>query len=201
MAYSSLSAFVYDCNVCPTRCDGVSKGVYRFENDVLFSEQYEQMIIRRINRSGKYVASKSIEPGYPDITVKDLNGEVQKFIEVKVQQRTFMQVVKHLPAGNLSPSETVALNQSDLLRYFAIENENNIPTTIVWVLMNRMCVVPVHTQQLYYQQISALSKIYKQYGDARRFRRKSGEGDLVDGVHKGVTVNYHFSLKELKRWV
>lgn len=200
MAYSCISEFVYDCNACSTRCDGVSKGVYVFENDVMFSEQYEQMIIRRINRSGKFIASKSTEPGYPDITVKNLKGAIQKYIEVKVQQRTFMQVLKHLPLGNLTPSETVALNQSDLVRYFAIEDKIQIPTTIVWVVLNRLCIIPICTQQLYYQQIFALQKIYNQYGDARRFRRKSGEGDMVDGVHKGVTVNYHFSLKELKRW-
>ncbi len=26
-----------------------------------------------------------------------------------------------------------------------------------------------------------------------------GEGDVVDGVYKGVTVNYHFSLKRVER--
>jgi hypothetical protein len=31
-----------------------------------------------------------------------------------------------------------------------------------------------------------------------RFRRASGYGDVVNGVHKGVVVNYHFSLEELK---
>ena len=54
MAYVKLSDFVYDCAQCHTRCDGISKGVYLFENDVLFSERYEQMIIDAINRSKKY---------------------------------------------------------------------------------------------------------------------------------------------------
>ena len=31
----------------------------------------------------------------------------------------------------------------------------------------------------------------------RKFKRASGKGDIVDGVHKGVLVNYHFSLNEL----
>ncbi len=34
----------------------------------------------------------------------------------------------------------------------------------------------------------------------RKFTRQSGEGDIVDGQHMGVTVNYHFSLAELKPW-
>ena len=42
-------------------------------------------------------------------------------------------------------------------------------------------------------------KWFKQLNQ-RKFRRKSGEGDEVDGKHLGVTVNYHFSLKELKIW-
>lgn len=201
MAYICISDFVYDCQQCNTRCDGISKGVYVFENDVRFSEQYEQMIIGKINRSGKYVAAKTEKPGYPDIEIKDLQGNIQKYIEVKVQQRTFMQVAKYLPTGNLTPSETVALNQSDLLRYFSIESEIDIPITIVWVLMNRLCVMPFQNQQFYYQQILYLQKIFNTYGEARRFRRKSGDGDMVDGIHKGVTVNYHFSLKELKRWM
>jgi len=45
-----------------------------------------------------------------------------------------------------------------------------------------------------------LEKIYNTAKDKRRFRRKSGKGDIVDGIHKGVVVNYHFSLKELKKW-
>ena len=31
----------------------------------------------------------------------------------------------------------------------------------------------------------------------RRFKRRSGYGDVVNGKHKGVVVNYHFSLNEL----
>jgi hypothetical protein len=45
-----------------------------------------------------------------------------------------------------------------------------------------------------------LKTIYQKQLDKRRFRRKSGDGDVVDGVHKGVTVNYHFSLTELIKW-
>ena len=48
-----------------------------------------------------------------------------------------------------------------------------------------------------YNNISELKKIYTYYGEKRRFRRKSGEGDVVNGIHKGVVVNYHFSINEL----
>jgi len=42
-----------------------------------------------------------------------------------------------------------------------------------------------------------LKDIYARYETKRRFRRKSGTGDVIDDVHKGVVVNYHFSLNEL----
>ncbi|HKG68036.1 MAG TPA: hypothetical protein VKA92_04155, partial [Segetibacter sp.] len=71
---------------------------------------------------------------------------------------------------------------------------------IVWVLLNRACVVPANSFKLFFQTSNELKKIYSTQKSYRTFRRKSGEGDVVDGVHKGVTVNFHFSLNELKEW-
>jgi hypothetical protein len=193
--YICHSAFVYDCTTCPTRCDGVSKGHYNFINDCSFSEHYEQMVIDRINLSGRYFASKSFEPAYPDITLTDPAGNVCKYVEVKVQQRTFMNVQTCLPSADLMPSETVALNESDLVRYIHLQQLVQLPIILLWVLQNRLCMVPDESCLLFYQQLSELEKIYSDYGTKRRFRRKSGEGDVVNGEHKGVVVNYHFSLK------
>ncbi len=93
---------------------------YRFEDDASFSEHYEQALIRYINHFTPYKAQKTTEKGYPDIVVS--NSKQQYFyIEVKVQRRTFMNVEKILPDSKLKPSETVALNLSDLLRYFELE--------------------------------------------------------------------------------
>lgn len=200
MPYIRLSDHVYDCSQCNIRCDGISKGVYKFEQDVSFSEYYELLIMQKINASGKYRAGKTNMAGFPDVELKDVSGNLVRLLEVKVQQRTFMQVEKLLPFGALTPSETVALNESDLLRYFAIEAQAHVPITIVWVLMNRQCLLPVNTYKFYYQQLTQLKLIHSLYGNKRRFRRRSGDGDVVDGVHKGVTVNYHFSLNELKQW-
>lgn len=200
MPYIKHSDFVFDCIQCHTRCDGVSKGIYLFDNDVSFSETYEQMIIDRINKTNKYTAIKSTEAGYPDIEIRDKQNILYRYLEVKVQQRTFMQVEKHLGASDLKPSETVALNLSDLLRYFKIQKETKIKSVIVWVLLNRLCITGSDKHQLYYQESNVLEAIYNINKEKRLFRRKSGEGDIVDGVHKGVTVNYHFSLKELKQW-
>ena len=200
MPYIKLSDFVYDCRQCHTRCDGRSKGVYRFEADATFSEHYEQIIIDRINRSSQYTAAKSALPGYPDIEIKKTDGSLHHYLEVKVQQRTFMGIEKHLPESKLLPSETVALNLSDLLRYFKIEAETTVSTSLVWVLLNRLCLVNQNQEKMFFQKVSILKSIYEAEQLRRKFTRKSGEGDVVDGIHKGVIVNYHFSLKELKNW-
>lgn len=197
MAYIKHSDFVFDCMQCATRCDGVSKGVYTFENDALFSEKYEQLVIDKINKSSSLRAFKTSEPGYPDIEIKTKENIVYKYLEVKVQQRTFMAVQKHLPSANLFPSETVALNRSDLLRYFDVEDRTGVPTIILWFLLNRLCLVSQNNYLVFFQTSAVLRQIYETNKRSRTFKRKSGEGDVVDSVHKGVTVNYHFSLKEL----
>lgn len=56
----------YDCSVCSTRCDGISKGVYDFKNDVEYSEHFEKQIINDIIDMG-YYAEKTCKKQYPDI--------------------------------------------------------------------------------------------------------------------------------------
>ena len=199
MEYHKLSPYIFDCNQCPTRCDGISKKKYIFTNDLEYAEQQERIIINKLNETS-YRASKCQKEGYPDIVIKK-EHKIISYLEVKAQRRTFMSVKKILPNANLQPSETIALNLSDLLRYIGIYHQENVPISIVWVLQNRPCIVPEGKSRYFYQKISVLEKIYRQYGAKRRFRRKSGTGDVVNGKHKGVVVNYHFSLKELKPWI
>ena len=113
--YLQISPFVFNCKVCPTPCDGISKMKYSFEKDATFSEMYENKLINHINSSTKFKAKKSTLKGYPDVEVEDEKGTIF-YIEVKVQQRTFMSVEKIIPQSGLKPSETVALNLSDLKR-------------------------------------------------------------------------------------
>ena len=198
MKYKKIKEYIYDCSVCPSRCDGVSKGTYLFEKDVAFAEQQEQNIIRKLQSLG-YDASKCTQDGYPDIVVRK-DHRIVSYLEVKAQRRTFMSVRRLLKDSGLTPSETVALNRSDLLRYFEIYKKEKIPISIIWVLQNRPCIVAEGHNKYFYQSIEKLQEIYRKNKDTRVFRRKSGKGDVVDGVHKGVVVNYHFSLRELKPW-
>ena len=172
---------------------------YVFENDAVFSEKYEQKLINHINTHTSFIAKKTVEKGYPDIEVSTLAG-FKFYIELKVQQRTFMRVEKIIPQSGLKPSETVALNLSDLLRYFEQEENEKLLIFIFWVVLNRACIIPNAEEHYYYRLVNELKPIYLKEKDNRRFRRKSGDGDIVNGQHKGVTVNYHFSLNELKIW-
>jgi len=67
-------------------------------------------------------------------------------------------------------------------------------------LLNRRCILNKEKFKVYFQSCEELERIYNEQKNKRVFKRKSGEGDVVYGIHKGVTVNYHFSLQELKEW-
>lgn len=192
-----MNPYIFDCENCPTPCDGESKRTYIFMNDVEYSEHHENQIIDMINSVQDFSAKKCELDGYPDIEV--LHEETGKvfYIEIKAQRRTFMSVKRILPNGGLEPSETLALNLSDLRRYFEIKDTVNKPVFLLWCVENRPCIVPEGQTMYFYQDVEVLRAIYEYVGDNRRFRRESGRGDYVNGKHKGVVVNYHFSLNEL----
>jgi hypothetical protein len=70
--------------------------------------------------------------------------------------------------------------------------EDGVPPFIVW-RVKRPCL----GEGYWGQHIAPLMTIGNRYRDHRTFRRASTDSDVVDGEHRGVTVNYHFSLKEL----
>ena len=205
MIYKKLAPNIYECSSCPTRCDGISKGIYDFEKDVSFSEAIEDKIIREINYAyPSLFAFKTKREGYPDIEIisKTSVNKPIAYIEIKVQSRTFMSVEKFLPNSNLQPSETLALNLSDLERYFKVHQNEKTPTFILWCLKNRKCINIENTDLYFHQNIIELEKIrLNDVTNSRKFKRATGFGDVVDGIHKGVLVNYHFSINELIKGV
>lgn len=190
--------FVFDCNKCFSKCDGKSKGIYIFGNDAEYSERKENQLIKQINTINEYEAKKCELEGYPDIEILHKPSGKLFYVEIKAQRRTFMSVKRILPEGGLEPSETIALNLSDLVRYFEIQEKINKPIFILWCVENRPCIVPNEKTMYFYQDIKILKTIYDEVKDKRKFRRESGYGDVVNGKHLGVVVNYHFSLNELK---
>ena len=201
MSHIQLAPNIYDCSSCQTRCDGKSIGVYDFEKDVNFSETIEDKVIKQINKSNvNLFAFKTKKSGYPDIEIisKSSIDKPVCYIEIKVQSRTFMSVEKVLASSNLKPSETIALNLSDLERYFKVYEKEKIDFYIVWCLKNRRCINTENTELYFHQNIQELEKIrLNDKNNSRKFKRATGIGDVVNGEHKGVLVNYHFSLNEL----
>lgn len=184
---------IFDCKSCATPCDGTSKKSFDFQADTAISEIAESELTMRLNKFGALQAQKVTDENahLPDIEIRK-NGRVIARVEVKAQGRAFMAVNRLLPAGNLLPYETVALNRSDLLRYIKNFEIENIPTFIVWRI-KRPCI----PDAWYGHDLETLTKSFEKYGDKRTFKRRSTQSDYVDGVHKGVTINFHFSLKEL----
>src|SRR5690606_4902771 len=135
-----------------------------------------------------------------DVEVREKSGEIKAYIGVKAQQRTFMKVEKILHYSRLLPSETLALNLSDLKRYFEQYDVHQKMIYIVWVLLQRSCILCANQYKLYTQKIEVLREIYEKPLNNRIFRRKSGIGDVVGGEHLCVVVNYHFSINELEEW-
>lgn len=203
MPYIKLGSNKYDCSVCETRCDNKSRNDYVFTRDASLSEEIENEVINLINSTYQLLfASKTPNKEYPDLEIKkkDSMSNSLLFIEIKVQQRTFMSIQNQLPDSGLIPSETVALNLSDLERYFEIKDKEQKPIFITWCLMNRPCINGIDSlsKKFFSQEIEILRKIRNaDRNNVRRFRRASGEGDVVNGKHRGVVVNYHFSLNEL----
>ena len=202
IVYPLITSGIYDCKTCSTRCDGITVPRFDFKHDVDFSEAVENEVTAIINK--KYpglFAVKTSQEGFPDIEVSRIDSStVCLYIEIKVQSRTFMSVQKYLPSSGLYPSETLALNLSDLERYFLVKEREGVPVFITWCLLNRPCIVGKEpgSKMFFSQNLNELQKIrLTDKTDTRRFRRASGDGDVVNGVHKGVVVNYHFSLNEL----
>lgn len=183
----------FDCAICPTRCDGRSKSAYVFEEDVALSEEAEDWLARHLAdqlRVDVYKAPARSH-GPPDLAL--IRGDrVLARVEVKAQGRAFMAVERLLPAADLRPYETVALNLSDIRRYAALYRDDHVPTFLIW-RVKRPCL----GEGYWGQHIEPLMAIGSRYRDARTFRRASTDSDYEEGEHRGVTVNYHFSLCEL----
>lgn len=183
----------FNCAVCSTRCDGRSKSAFIFTDDVALSAQAEDWLLQHLTEVLGLPVRKTIGEvhGLPDLEIIRDHKVIAR-VEVKAQGRAFMAIERILPRSNLRPYEAIALNLSDLERYIALYQREGIPLFLVW-RVQRPCL----GEGYWGQSISRLQEIYQEYGDSRRYRRNSTLSDYVDGQHRGVTVNYHFSLREL----
>ena len=182
----------YNCDKCTNRCDDHSKSAYIFEEDVAFSAKAEDYLFNHLINLGLTVKKEpSQRHGLPDIAIVRDNDVIGR-LEVKAQRRAFMSIETKLPYARLHPYEALALNLSDLERYIELYKNEKLPIFIIWYV-KRECI----GEGYWGQSIDILNDIYLKYGNKRRFQRKTTKSDIIDGEHKGVTVNYHFSLNEL----
>ncbi|WP_129677302.1 hypothetical protein [Candidatus Chloroploca sp. Khr17] len=183
----------FNCAICSTRCDGRSKSAFIFTDDVALSVQAEDWILQHFQEVlglSVYKAAGEIH-GLPDLEI--IRGQkIIARVEVKAQSRAFMSIERLLPKSNLHPYEAVALNLSDLKRYITLYQREDIPLFLVW-RVQRPCL----GEGYWGHSVTRLQEIYQHYQGDRRYRRRSTLSDYVDGQHCGVTVNYHFSLREL----
>jgi hypothetical protein len=164
-----------------------------FEADLRRSEKTEDVLRQRLEHTLRTTVLKTEgrPHGPPDLEVLVATRVVAR-VEVKMQGRAFMKVQRLLPQANLRPYETVALNVPDLDDYIALYDDEKLPIYLVWYV-KRPCL----GEGFWGQSLDTLQDIYRRYGKNRRFDRRSGTGDVVDGRHKGETRNYHFSLQEM----
>ena len=102
------NSFLFNCDICKTRCDGKSLGIYIFKNDTEFSENFEKITIKYINTKSPLFAKSTDTTGYPDIEIYK-KKKLKSFVEIKAQQRTFMSVQRLLPKSDLKPSDQLIL--------------------------------------------------------------------------------------------
>lgn len=183
----------FNCDGCPTRCDGRSKSAYIFEDDVALSEAAEDWLAGHLADALAVDVYKAPprRRGLPDLALLRRDRVLAR-VEVKAQGRAFMAVQRLLPHADLLPYETVALNLSDIKRYAALYRMDAMPLFLIW-RVKRPCL----GEGYWGQHIEPLLEIGNRYRDQRTWRRASTDSDYVEGEHRGVTVNYHFSLREL----
>lgn len=184
-----------DCRTCRHRCDNKSYGNYQFIYDFNDSERVVQEVAAIIQKQSRnrIICERPNDYSEPDLLLRRNIApyDVIARVEVKYDRRAFMQIEKYCPKSGLKPWNTVVCNESDLERYICLASTECIPTYIVWKI-ERPCL----GIQYYFQDIDTLAMIREQYQGLRRYRRRYGRGDIdKNGMHCGVTVNYHFSIQ------
>ncbi|MBQ4309313.1 MAG: hypothetical protein II772_06260 [Lachnospiraceae bacterium] len=186
------------CIDCPTRCDAAPRPRHDFEKDAEYAEAMELELAALLDANPGVCARKSPRHEMPDIEVSDRRtGEVICYVEVKALKRAFMGVERILPESGLTAPETVELNTSDLMRYDLIRRAVGKPVFVLWRISERPCLTAEGGYRCFFGGVGELMRIRARTADVRTYRRKTRAGDVVNGEHKGVVVNFHFSVAEL----
>ncbi len=193
---SQLDDNSLQCGEC-RKCKGISKLDYPFEKNLHTSRDLVNELINYVNKNTPYLAVETSINKNPDIDVyKDKSHqELLCRIEAKFLEGQGFMTAERV---GLYPKETLVVDEPKLQSYFACkENDRktgkNIPIYVVWKFDKPCDDVGGITV---FQEIDILRQIYQKYGDTRKINRATGENDYQNGVKKGITEKYHFSIRE-----
>lgn len=189
-----------NCGECKI-CEPKSKLVYPFERDLTTSEELVEELKKLIGSNNKYSCSEPEIVKNPDIRVFDKDGKLVCRVEAKYLEGKAFVKARDILGDKLQPRETLVLDEPKLLSYFeckrndAEKYDSDIPIYIVWKFDRPCSDIGGITV---FQEVEELKKIYEMKGADRRYERKIGNGDIVDGEKRGITLKYHFSLLECR---
>lgn len=137
----------------------------------------------------------------PDLLVLDNKDNLIARVEAKyLEGKAFMKVAQMIK-DHLYPKEALVVDEPKLKSYFECKTRDlekykrEIPIFVVWKYdrpcadVGGICI---------YQEVNELRRIYNEKGASRAFRRRTGQGDFVDGRRMGVIDKFHYSITECK---
>jgi hypothetical protein len=185
------------CNICLPQ----SALAYPFARDLTNSKMLVNELKAFITEKTGLICKDTEVHQNPDIRVLNDKDELIARVEAKyLEGKAFMKVAQMLE-DKLFPKETLVVDEPKLLSYFACKKRDqeqykrNIPIFVVWKYdrpcadVGGICI---------YQEVDILRAIYEEKGKSRKFRRKTGQGDFVEGRRMGVIDKFHFSISECK---
>jgi hypothetical protein len=191
------------CSICKAR----SKLEYPFQRDLKTSEQLVQALKTYIEANTPYVCRDTQVHKNPDIVVLDIvstsnpKGRLVCRVEAKMLDGYAFMKAEELLGDHLKPKETLVIDEPKLLSYFeCVDNDlrqhgKSVPIYVVWKF-DRPCAdlggITV------FQEVTKLRAIFEKRGTNRTFERKTVASDLDNGVKRGITAKYHFSLRECR---
>lgn len=195
-----LSNWSKPCGTCNI-CQPASVLRYPFERDLTNSQMLVDQLKKFITETtGLKCVDTDIHQN-PDIMVFDPRDNLVARVEAKyLEGKAFMKVAQMIK-DPLYPKETLVVDDPKLKSYFECKKRDRerfrreIPIYVVWKYdrpcadVGGICI---------YQEVNELRRIYEEKGASRAFRRKTGQGDFVDGKRLGVNDKFHYSITECK---
>lgn len=174
----------WNCDVCDL-CKGESKGFYYFDKDLAKSINSVQEVSNDILQNTNLTPRPTDVEKRGDILLYNKDGKKVARVEVKLITTTFRKIKTILPNGDLTPYETVVIDEPKLKTYFKTQEEEGIPFFVV-VKLTRAC----RDGAKVFARLEDLKSVYDLYGRTRYFQRQIGAGD----GNKGIIAKYHFSI-------